>query len=408
MTSSTDVLVLGAGPYGLSAYAHLRRHRLRTRIFGQPMRTWRAHMPAGMFLKSTPAASSIAAGRTGFGLADYCRIAGTRMPGEHEAVPIALFLEYGDWFADTLAPAVEQTEITSIEREGADGFAVSTAAGERFSTRTVVLASGLIGHAHVPTELRLDGAAVSHSSAHTDLSAFAGRPVAVVGGGQSALESAALLAEAGARPTLVVRKPGVVFAGSPFQPEPGGLRGMYERIPKPQGPLGPGWPLYAVAKGPAAIRHLPDAARLELVRRVLGPAGAWWLRERVEGRVPIRTGQAVAGVEPGSGDDGAVLRLTAPDGSADALAVDHVIAATGYRIGPDSFPFLSPEIRTALDRVEHWPRLGPGYESSIPGLYFVGFPAAASYGPLMRFVCGTGYASPQVTRAVHARVHGRS
>ncbi|MBR7836846.1 hypothetical protein KDL01_26445 [Actinospica durhamensis] len=112
----------------------------------------------------------------------------------------------------------------------------------------------------------------------------------------------------------------------------------------------------------------------------------------------------MAGVRPGAGGDVELL-LTGPDGD-ETLRTEHVIAATGYRIGPDSFPFLSPDLRAELARVEYWPRLGPGYQSSIPGLYFVGFPAAASYGPLMRFVCGTAFASPRVARAVHARVHG--
>jgi len=408
MTNATDVVVLGAGPYGLSAYAHLTRRHLRTRIFGEPMRTWRAHMPAGMMLKSAPSASSIAAGRPGFRLADYCRIAGARMPTEHEAVPLGLFLDYGDWFARTLAPEIERTQVTSIARDGADAFTVETSAGERFVTRAVVVASGLIGHAHVPPEL--SGAAasglVSHSSAHTDLSVFAGRDVAVVGAGQSALESAALLAEAGARPTVVVRKREVIFAGSPYEAPPAGLLGLYNRLPRPQGPLGPGWPLYAVTKGPAAIRHLPDVARLSLVARVLGPAGAWWLRERVEGRVPMRTRRAVVGVA--AEGDGVALRLAGPNGAAETLRADHVIAATGYRIAEGSFAFLSPDIRDSLARVNHWPRLGTGYQSSIPGIYFVGFPSAASYGPLMRFVCGSEYASPRVAQSIHDRAHARN
>ena len=71
MTSTADaadVLVIGAGPYGLSVHAHLRRLGVRARILGDPMSTWRSHMPAGMYLKSTPAASNIAAGRPGYGL----------------------------------------------------------------------------------------------------------------------------------------------------------------------------------------------------------------------------------------------------------------------------------------------------------------------------------------------------
>ena len=416
---STDVAVLGAGPYGLSAYAHLREHSVQTRILGEPMRTWRSHMPAGMKLKSLFAASTIGAGRSGYRLEDYCRETGATMPAEHEAVPLELFLGYGDWFAEALAPEVEPTEITVIDRDGPDRFRVGTADGEEFSVRAVVIASGLIGHAYIPPELAALGggdragafdpvdpldpadAPVTHSSQHDDLKVFAGREVAVVGAGQSALESAALLAEAGARPTVLVRRPAAEYQDSPYAEPAPGLRGLYGRLPRPLGPLGPGWPLLAVARGPALIRHLPPALRLRLVARVLGPAGAWWLRDRVEGRFPVHTGMRVmdAGLEGG----GVTLKLAGTDGDS-TLRTDHVISATGYRIGPDAFGFLAPELRDSLRRVRNWPRLGAGFQSSVPGLYFVGFPAAASYGPLMRFVCGTEYASPHVTRAVLARI----
>jgi hypothetical protein len=80
-----------------------------------------------------------------------------------------------------------------------------------------------------------------------------------------------------------------------------------------------------------------------------------------------------------------------------------VLSATGYRIGADNFAFLDPALRRSLARLRGWPRLGTGFESSVPGLFFVGFPAAASYGPLMRFVCGTGYAASRVSAALAAR-----
>lgn len=441
-TSRTDVFVLGAGPYGVSAYAHLKRYRVRTRIAGEPMRTWRTHMPTGMYLKSTPPASTIAAGRPGFRLDDFCRATEAHMPVEHEAVPIGLFLDYGNWFTRALAPEVERTEVTSIARDGSGGFRIETAQGDQIEARSVIVASGLIGHAYVPAELapltaaagnaRVGASAgakvgaasgarvgasgggsvpapgqalVSHSSEHDDLSVFAGQDVVVVGAGQSALESAALLAEAGARPAVVVRGPRVRFAGSPFAPPEPGLPGLYSRIPKPQGPLGPGWPLLAVAKGPEVFRHLPDSTRLDLVARVLGPAGAWWLRDRVEGRIPIRTGRRIVGASA----DGARVGVELADsaGRVSVLEADHVISATGYRLRRDSFPFLSPELRGAVSRVNHWPRLKPGYESAVPGLYFVGFPSAATFGPLMRFVCGTEYAGPRVARAAAERAGAR-
>jgi len=408
MSATADVLVIGAGPYGLSTYAHLRRLGVRARILGEPMRTWQAHMPAGMFLKSTPAASTIAAGRPGFGLDDYCRLIGVPPLAESEQVPAKLFVAYGKWFTAQLAPEVERTEVTEVRHVGG-AFQVRTSDGEEFGVRSVVVASGLIGHAHVPPELAPltsdhdpADAPVSHSSQHEDLTVFAGRDVAVVGAGQSALETAALLAEASARPTVLVRGSQVQFGGTPCATAPTGARRL---TAKPDSPLGPGWSLLAFTKGPAAFRYLPDPARLDLVGRILGPSGAWWLRERVVDRFPIRTGQTVRGASVDG--DRVALDLAGPDGDADGegqtVHVDHVISATGYRIGPDAFAFLSPELRHAVTRVHNWPRLRPGYESSVPGLYFVGFPSAATFGPLMRFVCGTAYAGPRVARAVLAR-----
>jgi thioredoxin reductase len=418
---AADVLVLGAGPYGLSAYAHLRRLGVRARIFGDPMSTWRAHMPAGMYLKSTADASNINTGRPGHDLADYCRRLGTRPPTGHDPIPLELFNAYGMWFADTLAPDLEQTEVTAVEQDARGRFHVETGTGERFTVRDVVVASGLVEHAYVPPELApllpdpaaatsaastaitpspgtVPDAPVSHAADHTDLSVFAGQRVAVIGGGQCALETAALLAEAGAHPTVLVRGEKVVFGGSPYAPPAGGL---LARIPKPQGPLGPGWSLTAVTKGPALFRRLPDTVRLAGVARILGPFGSWWLRERVEGVVPIRLGQKVLGAA--ADGDGVTLKLAGSDGVDGILYADHVISATGYRIGPDSFPFLDQSLRTRLDRVAGWPRLGPAFASNIPGLHFIGFPSAASFGPMMRFVCGTAYTSPHIAKALSAQ-----
>jgi hypothetical protein len=425
MTSSTsssadaaDVLIIGAGPYGLSAYAHLRRLGVRARIFGDPMSTWRSHMPDGMYLKSTVEASNIDTGRPGHGLADYCQQQGVRPPTGHDPIPLDLFNAYGMWFTDALAPDLEQAQVTAVEQAPQGRFHIETSTGERFTVRDVVVASGLVEHAYVPPELTPllpdpllttattptpthgspPNAPVSHAADHTDLSKFAGQRVAVVGGGQCALETAALLSEAGANPTVLVRGEKVVFGSSPYAPPTGGL---LSRIPKPEGPLGPGWSLTAVTKGPALFRRLPDAVRLAGVARILGPFGSWWLRERVEGVVPVRLGQKVQGAA--ADGDGVTLKLQGSDGVDGVLYADHVISATGYRIGPNSFPFLSDRLRTRLDRVAGWPRLGPAFASNIPGLHFIGFPSAASYGPMMRFVCGTTYTSPHLAKALLSR-----
>ena len=67
--------------------------------------------------------------------------------------------------------------------------------------------------------------------------------------------------------------------------------------------------------------------------------------------------------------------------------------------------FLGHGLRTRLAVSRGAPKLGAGYVSSVPGLYFTGLPAASSYGPVMRFVCGTEFASPRL--AAHlASAHG--
>lgn len=404
--NDVDVAVIGAGPYGLSAFAHLRRFGLRARIFGKTMDTWKSHMPAGMYLKSTPRASSIAAGRPGYTLADFCRAAGTAPPTGDDPVPLDLFLRYGEWFAEQLVPAVEPAMVRRVDRVNG-GFRIETSAAECFDAKSVLVASGLIEHAYIPPELAgLASAAnpaealVSHSSQHTDMSVFADRDVAVVGAGQSALESAALLFEAGARPIVLARRSPVQFNALPDSERGDGWRNL-----KPDSPLGPGWSLFACSKAPALFRRLPGPVRLDLVVRILGPSGAWWLRERVADRVRVHTGQRVLRAVAEGGR--VALHVVTSDGTARAVCADHVLSATGYRIDADNFAFLGPELRRSLARLRGWPRLGAGFESSVPGLFFVGFPAAASYGPLMRFVCGTGYAAFRVSEALAARSQWR-
>jgi cation diffusion facilitator CzcD-associated flavoprotein CzcO len=399
----SSVVVIGAGPYGLSVAAHLQAHGVRARVFGEPMVTWRSHMPAGMFLKSTPAASAIAAPVPGFTLSDFFAASGLPALGDDEPVPIEDFERYGLWFQSSLVPWVEQVRVRRVARDG-EAFEVWLDSGEELRAAAVVVATGLVDFAHVPDELAAGlahqepgvAAAVSHSSQHRDLSVFAGRRVAVVGAGQSALETAALLHECGARVHVLVRGRRVVFAGPPSGDAP------LHRLLKPSSPMGPGWSLAALHRGAPMFRHLPLGARLRTVHNVLGPSGAWWLRSRVEGRIDLRIEHRVRAATIGT--DGLVLHLNDANQRSYELPVDHVIAATGYRADLGQMDFLAPSLRNRLTSARGWPGLTPDFESSEPGLFFVGLSAAATFGPLLRFVCGTELAGPRVARAsaVHA------
>lgn len=302
------VAVIGAGPFGLSTAAHLRARGIPVRVFGEPMVSWRDHMPAGMLLKSTPAASSIDAPQRGHTLVDYCDAAGvSRLVTDEDIIPVETFIAYGEWFQQRLVPELERVRVVSVDRRhkgtghdgrnghgsegrssrgsGGGGFELKLDSGELFTARAVVVATGLSGLAQLPPEL--SGAApdgpsptgpVSHSSQHHDLSRFAGRELIVVGAGQSALETAALAAEAGARVRVVSRGTGRVAFGAPPWHQP--------RL-RPESPFGNAWSLWALTYYPHPYRYLPAQARHYLVRRVLGPLGAWWLRDRFEGKVQV-------------------------------------------------------------------------------------------------------------------------
>src|SRR5438445_11960221 len=66
--------------------------------------------------------------------------------------------------------------------------------------------------------------------------------------------------------------------------------------------------------------------------------------------------------------------------------------ANVYRVGGSGYSVLAHTLRHALRTHDGYPELGVGFESSVPGLHFLGTAAAATFGPLCRFVVGTRYA----------------
>ena len=342
MSDAVEVAIIGAGPYGLSAAAHLRAAGVGFRHLGLPMRLWQAAMPKGMFLKSQGFASNLSDPAGTHTLESFCTATGRPYAGYGMPVPLDTFVEYGRWFAAEHAPELEQTLVTSVTRADG-GFRLTLATGEELRARQVVVAAGVEHFAYRPVPLAaLPSWACTHSSAHADLSVFAGREVVVVGAGQSALETAALLHENGVSVRLVARKPSLAWNGEPL---PLG-RPLPQRLTEPEAGLGSGWNTWFYSNHPDLFRHLPRATRVHRARTALGPAGACWLRGRVEGKFGVHTGMAVRGAEAEAG----VVRLTlaAADGSGSEMTADHVIAATGYRIDLTRLVFLGPRLQAEI------------------------------------------------------------
>ena len=253
MNDTTDVALVGAGPYGLSVAAHLRAAGVGFRQFGQPMHLWRARMPAGMFLKSQGFASNLSDPAGTHTLEAFCKATGR--PYRHHGLPVSLetFVAYGQWFTAGLVPDLEETQVTGLALAGRQ-FQLGLADGGSVLAHRVVIAAGVEHFAYVPEPLAsLPPAVCTHSSAHTDLSVFAGQRVIVVGAGQSALETAALLHESGAATQVVARRARLAWNGQPLALD----RPLRQRMREPEAGLGSGWGSWFYSNHPSLYRHLP-------------------------------------------------------------------------------------------------------------------------------------------------------
>lgn len=390
MRTGTDVTIIGAGPYGLSIAAYLRECGVDHRIVGHPMRTWTSHMPKGMHLKSEGFASSLYDPNHELTLERFCNDRG--IPYDDLGRPVALdtFVEYGLTFQKRFAPDLEDKSVTALRRTQG-GFLLELDDGETFFSRRVVAAVGISYFDYTPPELaRLPSDLVTHSAAHGDLRRFKDRDVVVVGAGASAVDTAVLLRENGARVQLVARRPRIEFGLPGVYPRP-----LWDRIRNPMSGVGPGWRQLACTEIPFLFRYMPEEKRLGIVRRFLGPSPGWFMRERFEG-IPSLMEQQLRGAEATGGN--VHLDLVGKDGRARSLSANHVIAATGFRVDLRRVSFLDEELRAAIRMVEHTPVLRSHFQSSVPGLYFVGVAAANSFGPAMRFAVGAKFTARDLAR----------
>jgi hypothetical protein len=382
--SKCDITILGAGPYGLSAAAHLRTvPGLEVQIFGKPMSFWQSNMPEGMFLRSNWSATQIADPTRSLTLEAYQAASCAHIT---KPVPLASFVEYGQWYQRQALPDLDPREIVCVEKSP-NGFQIILSDGETLHARRVVIAAGIRSFAWRPPEFdNLPSALTSHASDHHNFSQFAGRQVLVIGSGQSALESAALLHESGAEVEVIARSKRINWlqgwASTTLHSRLGNAVRNLLYAPTDVGPAG----ISQLMARPDLLRRFPRGLQDKLRKRAVRPAGARWLVKRLE-TVPIRLGRHVASVTILGGR----VKVNFDDGT--ERTIDHVLLGTGYRVDISKYGFFSERLKNSISRCNGYPRLRGGLESSVDGLHILGAPAAWSFGPLMQFVSGTHYAS---------------
>jgi cation diffusion facilitator CzcD-associated flavoprotein CzcO len=390
MSEIVDVVIVGAGPYGLSIAAHLRKTRVNFRIFGAPMQTWAEQMPAGMMLKSDGFASNLYDPESAFTLGHYC--AEKKLPYADVGIPVPLetFAAYGLEFQKRFVPDLEPARILAIQRSNG-GFQLKTAQGETVLARKVVVAVGITHFSYLPPFLSdLPAQYVSHSLQHHDLSVFQGKKVAVIGAGASAVDIAAILNKSGAEVSLIARRRAIAFHKPSKEPRP-----LLQRIAKPRSGLGPGWRSRLCTDAPLLFHTLPHQFRIPVVRKHLGPAPGWFVRDQVVDRFPLHLGATLRSAEVENGQ--VRINFVNTNGGEEELAADHVIGATGFRVAISKLGFLDETIQQQIHTIEDTPVLSNKFESSVPGLYMVGIASANSFGPLTRFAYGAKFTAGRIS-----------
>ncbi|MDQ1601447.1 MAG: FAD-dependent urate hydroxylase [Actinomycetota bacterium] len=381
---TTDLLIVGAGPFGLALAAEAGHQGVPHHVVGRPMSFWQQQMPAGMLLRSASdwhldvqAVATIEAFLASRGLT----------PAQAEPLTRELYLDYCSWFAAEKGITAEPQHVQRLD--DADGsFRATLEDHSVVSARAVVLALGMGPHRRAPAELvaLLPPGSWRHTCDAVDFAGARDRRYLLVGGRQSAFEWAALLAEAGARQVDVVhRHDSPAFAAADWT----WVSPIVDRLA-----TDPGWFSRLSSAEQEGFRvRLWAEGRLKVEP---------WLADRLPPaivRVRPRTSLAAARLE----DDGSVS-VDLDDG--DRVVVDEVLLATGYLPHVDDLQLLRAGTLPPLAHHDGIPDLDDGFQTSVPGLYLTSLPAAGHFGPFFGFTIGTRMSAAVITRAVLDRLAG--
>lgn len=390
-TTVLDVAVIGAGPFGLSVAAHLAQHH-RVRVYGRPMDTWRTLMPPDMLLRSDWDHTNLSA-PTGGSLDHFVAQTGET---KREPTPLQLFLRYGDWFRDRFVPDSDPADVSRVEMAG-EHFRITTESTPPVLAKRLVLAVGVTPFPRTLESLRdISDPRINFAVSHRSFERYRGHRVVIVGGGQNGLESAALTARAGAASVEILVRSRVRWYAprEPYSPR-GPLASRIYRLAYPVVGFGPP-PLNRIVFHPDLFSRLPETVRERINRRLLRAGGSPWIRDQVDGVIPIRENCEVVAVDPRP--DALHLRLS--DGT--VREVDDVIIAAGYRFDLERLRFLDPELRRTI-RVHPstgWPVLNRYMCSTNRRIFFAGYPAEGQFGPLTRYVEGTRFAAVRIASSL--------
>jgi cation diffusion facilitator CzcD-associated flavoprotein CzcO len=375
-----QLLIIGAGPYGLAAAAYAKHLGIDFAMSGKPMEFWRNQMPKGMFLRSggnwhlDPLETHT--------LQRYLKSKGIAAASV-SPLPINLFVDYADWFAEQAGIKPFNSYVRYLEfRDGR--FEAFIENGESLTAENVITAPGLGFFHHLPDDLagKLPKGRYTHTCAMVNFEPLAGRRCLVIGGRQSAFEWTALMVEAGvAQVHVAYRHETPQFAPSRWdwvdllEKQTVQVRGWFRNLPK--------------AERETIEERFHKEGRLKvepwLAPRIHKENVKLWPHSQVESCKVLADGTLHVRLSGGAYVD-----------------VDHVILATGYRVDIQKVPYFSRATILPRLRTSHgFPVLDEDFQSSVPGLYITGIAATRDFGPVFAFVRGCPSAAKIMGDHIH-------
>jgi FAD-dependent urate hydroxylase len=357
---SAELLVIGAGPYGVATAARAIERGIETIVVGGPMSFWRQHMPEGMCLRSGPDWHLDAAGIYTFGA--FLEEEGIAA-SEVDPVPIRVFLDYTAWFQDNRGVVARGSLVTQLTRSG-ERFEALLDNGERIAADAVVAAPGVRHFQQLPPWADSVPPGVgAHTGDLVHFEDLSGARVLIVGGRQSAYEWAALIGEQGAERIDIVHRHDVPLF------ERVSWRFVDDHVDSMLAVPG-WWRVLSHSEREHITRQFWEAGRLTL---------EWWLVSRLATDQFHRwPGTSVIDIRE---DTGAVV---ADLSNGEHLSVDRIVCATGYRANLPNVPYLGGLVGE-VDLIDGFPVLDEEFQTSVAGLYITGFAATRDFGPFLGF-----------------------
>ena len=383
----TDLLMIGAGPYGLALAAQAGHLGLDYLVVGAPMAFWHGHMPEGMYLRS---ATDWHLDPEGVDTIDAYLVARGMTPADVEPLSRAIYLDYATWFQTRkrITPLDDMVaSLDAVPSASGDRFHATLATGGTVTARQVVLAVGFGAFPYVPPELAamVPPGRWGHTCDEVAFGPLAGKRVLIVGGRQSAYEWAALLREAGVAEVHVShRQAAPPFAVSDWA----WVMPLVDRMVTE-----PGWyRALPQAEQETIAHHLYIEGRLKLepwlASRVLRDGIHRWPQTRLSSATETTAGDLAVTLDTGQ-----------------ELAVDHVILATGYKVQIDRLPLLAAgNLLPRLAQRNGFPLLTEHFETSVPNLSMTSMPAAQDFGPFFNFTIAVRASATVIGNAIAGRV----